>query len=79
MTVPTVVLMPKKASGQAQRKRRRRPPWGKLLGGKPIERHVFVQGEKIDLGDEPAWERQYFKMLCLLDHYRIVAPSQSTQ
>ena len=64
--------MPKKKAAQ-QRKRRRSPPWGKVLGGKPIERHVFVQGEKIDLGDEPA-KRQYFKMLRLRDHYGIGGP-----
>src|SRR5262249_21421239 len=65
--------MPKKGAAQ-QRKRRRSPPWGKSLGGKPIERHVFVQGEQIDLGDEAAREQQYFKMLLLRDHYGIGGP-----
>ena len=66
--------MPKKASGQAQRKRRPRPPWGKLLGSKPIERHRFVRDEKIDLGEEFTQEVQYLRMLLLRDHYGIGGP-----
>lgn len=66
--------MPKKTSGQAQRKRRPRPPWGKLLGGKPIEQHEFIRDEKVDLGDDLAQQTQYSKMMRLLGHYRIVAP-----
>src|SRR5262249_28480969 len=69
MTVRTVVIMPKKRAA-----RRPRPPWGRLLGGKPIEQHEFIRGEKVDLGDDLAQQRQYFKMMRLLDHYRIVAP-----
>jgi len=57
------------ASGQAQRKRRRRPPWGKLLGGKPIKRHEFIGGEKVDLGDDLVGREQYFKMQSLLHYY----------
>ena len=65
MTVPTVVIMPKKRAA-----RRPRPPWGRLFGG-PLERHVFIHGEKIDLGDERR-EMQYFRMHALLEHYGIV-------
>jgi hypothetical protein len=74
MTVPTVVIMPKKTSGQAQRKRRPRPPWGKLLGGKPIEQHEFIRGEKVDLCADLAQQMQHSKMMRLLGHYGIVAP-----
>jgi len=63
MTVPTVVIM---------QRRRPRPPWGRLFGGKPIERHIFVRDEKIDLGDEFLREVQYLRMHALLQHYGIV-------
>jgi hypothetical protein len=73
MTVPTVVIMPKKeVAHAAAAKRRPRPPWGKLLGGKPTERHVFIRDEKIDLDEEFLRERQYFRMHALLQHYGIV-------
>jgi hypothetical protein len=62
--------MPRKNAAH-QRKRRPRPPWGKLLGGKPLVRHIFVRDEKIDLGDEFLRESQYFKMHALLQHYGI--------
>jgi len=65
--------MPKKKAAQ-QRKRRRSPLWGKLLGGKPIERHAFIRGEKVDLGDDLAQRTRYFRMIRLLHHYGIVAP-----
>src|SRR5262245_51971776 len=80
-TVLTVVIMSKKkavhgvaetASGQIQRKRRRRPPWGNLLGGKPIKRYELLADEKIDLGDDFTRENQYFRMKSLLRHYGIV-------
>ena len=64
MTVPTVVIM--------QRKRRPCLPWGRLFGGKPIERHIFIRDEKIDLGDEFLREAQYLRMHALLQHYGIV-------
>src|SRR5262249_39911140 len=82
-TVPTVVIMPRKkaahavagtVSGPAQHKRRQRPPWGKLLGSKPIERHRFVRDEKIELGEEFTQEVQYLRMLPLRDHYGIGGP-----
>jgi len=53
-------------------KRRSRPPWGKLLGGKPIERHLYVLDKRIDLGESPLRQAQYLRMLCLLHHYGIV-------
>src|SRR5262249_23518752 len=61
----------KTASGQAQLKRRRGPPWGKLLRGKPLMRHIFVQGERLDLGDEFLREMQYLRMQGLLQYYGI--------
>jgi hypothetical protein len=70
MTVPTVVTMPQKRAVHAA-KRRPRAPWGKLLGGKPIERHIFMQDERIDLGDELLREIQYWRMKSLLHHYGI--------
>jgi hypothetical protein len=65
--------MPRKnaAHAAAHRKRRPRPPWGKLLGGKPIERRVLIRDDKLDL-DEESRERQYLKMQGLFHHYGIV-------
>jgi hypothetical protein len=69
--VPTVVIMPKKnaarttaeaASGKERRRRRRAPPWGDLLGGKPIERCDFLGDNKLDLGAGFTQEMQYLKM-----------------
>src|SRR5262245_47365748 len=74
MTVPTVVVMPRKKAAHAVHKRRPRPPWGKLLGSKPIERHRFVRDEKIDLGEEFTQKEQYLRMLLLRDHYGIGGP-----
>ena len=42
---------------------KRRPPWGNLLGGKPIERHVWHFEEKIDLGEEYVRRMQFLQML----------------
>ena len=66
--------MPRKnaAHAAAHRKRRPRPPWGKLLGGKPIERHAFIRDEKLDLDEESLREKQYLKMQGLFHHYGIV-------
>jgi hypothetical protein len=66
--------MPRKNAthAAAHGKRRPRPPWGKLLGGKPIERHVFIRDEKLDLDEESLRERQYLKMQGLFHHYGIV-------
>jgi hypothetical protein len=73
MTVPTVVIMSKKKAVHAAAARRRRcAPWGKLLGGKPTERHTFMGDERIDLDEEYLRERQYFAMQFLLQHYGIV-------
>jgi len=54
------------------RKRRLGPPWGNILGGKPIERQAWMFDEKIELDDELTRQLQYIKMLRLVAHYRIV-------
>jgi hypothetical protein len=59
-----------RATGNARQKHHR-PPWGGLLGGKSIERHAWVFGEKTDLGEEFARQMQYFRMLKLKEYYRI--------
>jgi len=56
---------------KARRERRPRPPWGGILGGKPIPRFVWNFNKKIDLG-EAAPILQYEKMLVLKKHYGIV-------
>src|SRR5215471_1023727 len=71
MTALMVVTMPQKRAAQAQRKRRRRPPWGKLFAGKPLARHIFLHGERIDVSDT-IQKVQYIRMHALLDHYGIV-------
>src|SRR5262245_45917659 len=68
MTVSTVVIMSKKRAA------RRRPPWGKLFDGKPLERHTFIRDERLDVNDELLREMQYFRMQALLHHYGIVGP-----
>jgi hypothetical protein len=79
MTVPTVVTMPKKnpvratagmASGKA-RPKRPKAPWGKFLGGKPIERNAYIGAETVDLS-EVARQIQYDRMVLLLRSYNIV-------
>jgi len=57
---------------QRRRKRPLRPPWGNILGGKPIERQGWLFNERIDLDDEFVREQQYLKMLRLISHYQIV-------
>ena len=59
---------------QGQRKRRSRPPWGKLLGGKPIQRHTYLFDEKIALDEGFLRQEQHRKMQRLLRHYGIVGP-----
>jgi hypothetical protein len=60
------------AHKQGQRKRRSRPPWGKLLGGKPIERHYYLFDEKIAFTEGFIHQEQHRKMQRLLRHYGIV-------
>jgi hypothetical protein len=55
-----------------KRKQRLRPPWGNILGGKPIERQAWFFNEKIDLGDEFVRQEQYDKMRRLATHYQII-------
>jgi len=68
MTVPTVAIMRKKKTAH---KRCRPPPWGSLFGGKPLEGHFFIRGEKIE-NDELLRDLQYWRMHALLQHYGIV-------
>jgi hypothetical protein len=56
--------------GKARRKRRPSPPWGKLLGGKPIEGRAYVANKKIDLG-EYGQLMQWVRMRTLMGHYNI--------
>jgi hypothetical protein len=51
-------------------KRRLRPPWGKLLGGKPIPRFAWNFNNKIDLS-EAAQLVQHANMRRLLEYYGI--------
>jgi hypothetical protein len=58
---------------QRKRKRRRAPPWGDLLDGKPIERdryYVRLPGKKTDLIAD-ARQMQYIKMLRLAKYYGV--------
>jgi hypothetical protein len=52
--------------------RKRRPPWGSLLGGKPIERHVWNFNAKYDLGEQHVRRMQFLRMRKLKKHYKIV-------
>jgi hypothetical protein len=60
------------SAGRAtNRKRRRAPPWGDLLDGKPIERQKYsLSGKKIDRSAH-AREMQYSKMLRLAKYYGV--------
>ena len=60
-----------RAKGSVRRKRRPRPPWDGILGGKPIERYAWNFNEKIDLGEQWVRQLQYYKMLQLKEHYGI--------
>jgi hypothetical protein len=52
-------------------KRRRRPPWGNILGRVPIERRGWLFDEIIELDDNPIREEQYERMLRLKRYYGI--------
>ncbi|MGB8827604.1 MAG: hypothetical protein WCD25_30165, partial [Pseudolabrys sp.] len=54
-----------------QQKRRVRPPWGDLLGGKPIERHVWTFDKTIDRHKHSLDNVQYLQMLRLMTFYGI--------
>jgi hypothetical protein len=77
MTVLTVVVMPNKNAPRAYagtaigKRRRRKPPWGRLLGGKPIEGNAYLGPVKVELG-KSAGQQQYNRMLLLLRHYNII-------
>jgi hypothetical protein len=56
---------------RSQPRRRRRPPWGDLLGGKPIERQIWSLGRKIARKEDDLTQAQFQKMVVLKDHYGI--------
>jgi hypothetical protein len=58
--------------GERNAPRKRRPPWGGLLGGKPIKRQVWNFDERIDLGEEHVRRMQFFRMRLLKEHYNII-------
>jgi hypothetical protein len=60
------------ARGERNAPRKRRPPWGGLLGGKPIKRQVWNFDERIDLGEEHVRRMQFFRMRLLKEHYNII-------
>jgi len=60
------------AKHRLQRKRRRQPPWGDILGGKPIERQTWMFGEKVEWEEQFLRNEQYSRMLRLKNHYDIV-------
>jgi hypothetical protein len=59
-----------KPASRAQRPRR--PPWGDLLGGKPIERQMWMFGERTELSEQSLRSEQYLRMVRLKNHYGIV-------
>jgi hypothetical protein len=61
-----------RAKGNSGQSRRSRPPWGNLLGGKPIERQIWAFVNKIDRREQRVLGRQYARMLALKRHYGIV-------
>jgi hypothetical protein len=52
-------------------KKKPAPPWGNILGGKPIERHEFLGDKRLDLGVPLTQEIQRLKMQRLMRHYCI--------
>jgi len=59
-----------RARARAIRRRKQRPPWGDILGGKPIPGAVWNFNKKVDLGDKArVW--QHARMLRLKDYYGI--------
>jgi hypothetical protein len=61
---------------RSQPRRRRRPPWGNLLGGKPIERHVWTFNKKIDRPKQDLAKEQHLRMLELVAYYGISGDHQ---
>ena len=61
----------KRAAEKMRRKRRLRPPWRNLIGGKPIERQYFYFDEKHDVDEQHVRLIQHIRMLQLIDHYKI--------
>lgn len=52
-------------------KRHRRPPWGNILGGVPIESRAWLFNEIIELGNEIIRKEQFERMLRLKRYYNI--------
>jgi hypothetical protein len=59
------------AKSNARRKRRLRPPWGTILGGKPIERQAWYLNKRHNVKEVDIRREQYRRMLRLKDYYRI--------
>jgi hypothetical protein len=57
---------------QRKRKRRLRPPWGNILGGKPIERQNWLFNEKIEWDEEFLRTKQFSRMRRIKNYYGIV-------
>jgi len=57
--------------GSGKGRRKRRAPWGNILGGKPIVRHAFMFDRRIDLSEDTLRRLQYVKMVELKRHYQI--------
>ena len=60
------------AKDNARQRRRSRPPWGGILGGKIIQRYFWSFGEKIASDKSDLRKMQYLKMLKLKRHYGIL-------
>ena len=57
--------------GTPKRRRKSRPPWGNLFGGKPIERWAWYYNQKVDLGDDLVLRQRHMRMLQLKEYYGI--------
>ena len=60
-----------RSQGTARRKRRPHPPWGDILGGKPIERHYWHLNERLERRGDLVQQEQFLRMLRLKEHYQI--------
>ena len=61
-----------RAKGKSEQSRRSRPPWGNLLGGKPIERQLWFFDKKIERAEIRLRNQQLLKMQRLKRYYGIV-------
>src|SRR5271155_1866052 len=51
--------------------KRQRPPWGDILGGKPIDRQDWYLNHKLDRSEADIQREQYWRMLLLKNYYQI--------